>query len=1400
MLGAFYNGSAWSYEGVVLNAAGQEIVAGNIQSAGQLTAGFDFSLAAQTCEVPSGLNTTHIDYQGAQVNWTAVENGVDLYRVRYRKTGEGEDAWIFMESAGATSLLLSGLQYDTSYDWQVQTVCLPGFYGESGVSEVAQFRTEPLKDCITPVGLLSDDITASGVILRWDEVAGAQKYTLQFREQGATAWNITDNLTSTSMEVNALDFSTAYEWRVRTGCGPGYYEQSDYQAESVVFTTTPDCALATDLRITDLFYYGVTLNWTPVADAVGQSVRYIAEGGSQWSYQDGLSGEDADWITGEVLDPQTFYQWQVRTYCANGGVSPFTPSAEFVTTAEPACKAVVDLASVVNTNQATMSWTTGESTASEQSWTLAFRKKGENEFVYQQVMTTQWEQSDLEEGTTYEWQVRTNCDGEGYPWKESEWTAMQEFTTWMTCDDTPTGLTTSVEGWCSALLSWDPIPGVTNYELRYREVGSADWVVKGAGNRNSSFFSKGVPSTTYEWQVRTYCHGTETNSEWSELAQFTTLPDDGVPCGAPTDNPYFTKYGHAPAWTDDLKWDNFVNLVDYDDGSGYWDNALLNAMIDIYMKGGGVVYCPAGEYHFRENVDVAPEVIIRGETPEVTDAKSADFAPPTRFVFPKYVPVLEGSGTDNTTAFKSITSGGTRSNTGLIYLDINRAAVKFNVDMAFKEGYSTSQPVGEKKNVILFGLRSNNVAAPDPNVPSADQNAWQRWSYRFAVNLSVYVTENGIITNNRVNDLGENNVHPIEDDSFEMPGYIVKDDTNFITLDGSQAKFNYTKHYGIELNRGKAYQTYGTYEVEPSLYAPGNEVVDNWLFTTGRVGIMASGTGLVIKGNIKKDHAGKVAWVDPTGMKLVSNSATLENRGIDFSGRDITISDNYLEVFNDNLKSGGYLSVDGEGILIQECCGGSPVRNVLIENNTIKGSNGYIGIYKMRDIDGLIIRNNDLSGALGMQSNHSIWVAADTNNGPYRADNVRIEGNITNKMVALRAASGACNTYIVNNTGTGSIEAPCNTVVANNTGLTYTGTPCAPEDGCDMQAPPQISSFDPTEGAEMFEVTLQGLQLTGTERILVGDAEVTDYEVLDDTSIRFRIPASAQTGKITVYTNKAYWNGSQYVYPASGISADDLVVGAGVAPLVLTPVPGYYDGPVTVTISTPTADAIIYYTLDGTEPGESATRYNEALEISESCELRARAYKDGIFPSLEASGLYMLQIIDADFSVGESYLGQPTSFTAGVLIPFGEVEKVEWDFNNDGVYDSEGLVVEYQFDSQGAHTVRMKVTTDLGFTREVEKGVTVLTTGLNRDVMAQEVVIWPVPAMDVVNVSIQGALPDGSVRYFITDLSGRLMHYNQVNIVSGESFSINVSSLKTGKYLVSFYLGDQMVVRPIMVK
>ena len=94
----------------------------------------------------------------------------------------------------------------------------------------------------------------------------------------------------------------------------------------------------------------------------------------------------------------------------------------------------------------------------------------------------------------------------------------------------------------------------------------------------------------------------------------------------------------------------------------------------------------------------------------------------------------------------------------------------------------------------------------------------------------------------------------------------------------------------------------------------------------------------------------------------------------------------------------------------------------------------------------------------------------------------------------------------------------------------------------------------------------------------------------------------------------------------SRVVIDSLVVFGvpGVAPSIVTtpvisPNNGTYYTPQTVTITCADDDAVIRYTTDGTEPTENSTVYSQPFTVNTTTTIMAKAWKDGMTPSLVAS-------------------------------------------------------------------------------------------------------------------------------------------------------------------------------------
>ncbi|HIK34021.1 MAG TPA: right-handed parallel beta-helix repeat-containing protein [Oscillatoriales cyanobacterium M59_W2019_021] len=493
----------------------------------------------------------------------------------------------------------------------------------------------------------------------------------------------------------------------------------------------------------------------------------------------------------------------------------------------------------------------------------------------------------------------------------------------------------------------------------------------------------------------------------------------GSSSGGETDNPIATRYGKsAYPWTDEIQWQCVYNIEDFSGNTAI--DRFKAARDAAAANGGGVVYFPAGIYEFTDNLALTNGVVLRGETPSVADAKQEDYNPPTKLIFPQYEPQLSGEGTPNETAFKKVSTiaPDRDSNLGLVNVEINRAAINLVGNLE----------TGTQQNRLVFGVRNNNVAQPESKVPDLEfQEPWMRYSSRFAANLKVNAIQNILVANNRINDAVT--------DTYEQPGYRVKsvDGKSIVTYSqGDRVPFSYTNHYGIVINRSGDFDKAATPDIEPSLFRSGVVIRDNWVYHTMRVAISASGDGLVIRDNEIKDEPDKIWWTNPQGTREAKPSVTLENRAIDWSGWHVTVTGNQYEVYRHQIRDTKYLSVDGEGILIQECCGGTTVNGAKISDNT---GNAYIALYKVRDLRDVEILGNTISNNLSNES--AIFVMADTNEKPYEMHNVRIEGNTLDGGILAIAGAGGEDNLIENNRGNdrGKLKYSCHVQVRNNPGF-----------------------------------------------------------------------------------------------------------------------------------------------------------------------------------------------------------------------------------------------------------------------------------------------------------------------------------------------------------------------------
>lgn len=112
---------------------------------------------------------------------------------------------------------------------------------------------------------------------------------------------------------------------------------------------------------------------------------------------------------------------------------------------------------------------------------------------------------------------------------------------------------------------------------------------------------------------------------------------------------------------------------------------------------------------------------------------------------------------------------------------------------------------------------------------------------------------------------------------------------------------------------------------------------------------------------------------------------------------------------------------------------------------------------------------------------------------------------------------------------------------------------------------------------------------------------------------------------ITIYNSttlkiKAYKTGW---LPSETVTAEYIITDTVATP-IFYPTPGTYASTVTVTLSSSTLGATIYYTTDGSEPTSDSALYTSGIAVFSTTTLKAKAYKDGWTPSNVATGTYTI--------------------------------------------------------------------------------------------------------------------------------------------------------------------------------
>lgn len=152
-------------------------------------------------------------------------------------------------------------------------------YSDSEWSAVQS--TQVASQLATPVVTVSG-LSQTTATLSWGAVANRSSYTVKWRASGASTWNQTTGLTTTSKALTGLTLGTTYEYEVTAvGNGSTYITSA---AATGTFTTVALITLdtPTNLASSNITNNSATVSWTGDDRATQFKVEYRASGASTW--------------------------------------------------------------------------------------------------------------------------------------------------------------------------------------------------------------------------------------------------------------------------------------------------------------------------------------------------------------------------------------------------------------------------------------------------------------------------------------------------------------------------------------------------------------------------------------------------------------------------------------------------------------------------------------------------------------------------------------------------------------------------------------------------------------------------------------------------------------------------------------------------------------------------------------------------------------------------------------------------------------------------------------------------------------------------------------------------------------------------------------------------------------
>ncbi len=261
---------------------------------------------------PSEVKTSEVKASSVKVSWlpSADSDGqVEGYEVSY-KTSSG--SWTGTQTTTQTSLIVSGLQPETSYAFRIRAKDDEGdwsAYEESQPVKTPEAANQPPSK---PSTISTSQVTDSSIKVSWtaatDSDGSISGYEISY-QTGNGFWKGARTITGTTYTFYSLQSETSYTFRIRAKDNDGQW--SAYQQSTQVKTLAPP-SKPSNISTSNIQKTSIKLSWTAATDSDGVIAGYEVSyktGNGAWT---GTQTTTQTSLIVSGLQPNTAYTFRIR--------------------------------------------------------------------------------------------------------------------------------------------------------------------------------------------------------------------------------------------------------------------------------------------------------------------------------------------------------------------------------------------------------------------------------------------------------------------------------------------------------------------------------------------------------------------------------------------------------------------------------------------------------------------------------------------------------------------------------------------------------------------------------------------------------------------------------------------------------------------------------------------------------------------------------------------------------------------------------------------------------------------------------------------------------------------------------------------------------------------------------